>query len=706
MLSAKALTSVASNGLSKATNTDPNNDIMRGISSMVKIGSKIGHDAVGTHKKLKNRSLKKKEQKLTKKQNKLQKKKNKLKQKKPDTRSVKQKIQEKAKQAVKAVGKGVLSFIKFAVGFFGAILIPLLIILFVLVIFLLVFAGGAENNTYILGTYNAEDRYLAEAINAYTEIAYDFNENVLQANSTSDWKKGLENLGIDTSDKKNTPNTITYGDFDGYTAGDYDYEADKLIAFMCAYTYEFSDDNEDIENWKWKDSYKDVLQELFDLEYTFVCKYNDASTWIENSGTGVELFPDSNTFAAITGSGYLSTGTSAGTVATINYSKSSTQFTNVSQYANKYDSDSDKDYNTLYVSLDSGKDGKGNSVSTGEILNYGSTSGIYSKGDYQKTGWTLQMLNWTYNSTGLRGIYFYYTGDPSTYYFYDCSAYPDLHTRGSYSYIMLNGSEFWYSFLISSGDWKTYSNGSYSGSSDGVRYFQMYKYNKECELYTCVVQNMTFEEAIIEYLSSMEDADDRLEFYYTLTGTTTSDTDTDTDTSTTATRGNHQMFTNPVSTDINVLIENGYIYNDYGYDIQEWNTTHCDVANWDESHEGIDIVANEGTNVFAMIDGEITEVNSTAHTITLESTSKISFWYNDDSERNVRITYENVTASVSEGDIVSAGDLIGVTDNYRHCDGCNNPTADCDYLHVSVEIYCFPSYRYVYPIFLIYDNDS
>ncbi len=642
-----------------------------------------------------------------------------------------------AKQIAKAALRTAASFVKFFFGFMAGMIIPLLIIIFVLVIFLLVFIGGAENNTYLVGTYNCSDETIAETIEAYTKIAYDFNENVIKANSTSKWKTGLKNLNIDTSTKKNNPTTITYGSYDEYTAGDYDYDPERLIAFMCAYTYDFTNTDSDTDTdiatdtdieesstgipiWEWKDSYKNVLQALFEVEYMFVCKYNDASTW--QSMSSCTLYPnESDTFAAIT-----SSGTYSESIATISYVHGSSAFSYVSQYARTGASE-DK----LYIALKNGTDSEGNTLWKGEILNYGCDTGIYSTGDFQKTGWTLQLLNTTYN-IGATTIPAFYSVEGDRYYFYTAgsisSAQKYYRTNESYN---IYGD--WVSWVISSTDWSHYIGGT--RNYKGVRYFQKDYYNKECKLYTCVVQKMTFDEAIQTVLGAMDNAEQRISYYLTIMGETTSDTDTDTDSDsptlkaqTTYNRGNHQVITSPLDTDMTTLTEDDSIYNDYGYDVQAWNETHCGVATRQstsgDSHIGIDIEASAGDKVYAMFDGEIIEYNEDIGAITLESNGKINYWYMNDGdgkEYGTRAAYCNVTINsdilqkLKNGETVTvaAGDLLGTVNSNHYCvsDMCGilskseyilNDSVSTDYLHISVEVEILWDWKYVYPSFLIY----
>ena len=60
----------------------------------------------------------------------------------------------------------------------------------------------------------------------------------------------------------------------------YDFDANKLIAFMCAYTYDFTDADDKEQSWSYDDDkFDDILQDLFDKEYSFKYKYINGSYW-------------------------------------------------------------------------------------------------------------------------------------------------------------------------------------------------------------------------------------------------------------------------------------------------------------------------------------------------------------------------------------------------------------------------------------------
>ncbi len=141
----------------------------------------------------------------------------------------------------------------------------------------------------------------------------------------------------------------------------------------------------------------------------------------------------------------------------------------------------------------------------------------------------------------------------------------------------------------------------------------------------------------------------------------------------------------PLNTDFSTLINQGKIYNGYGYDMQEWNSKHCGLF----GHDGIDIEAASGTNVYSMIDGKIDSIDSENHTITVITTENLNYWYDDNNNRSTKIIYTNVTAKfgLQVGNTVNSGDLIGKVDTYKHCyDNISNTSASKNYLHISVYI--------------------
>ena len=147
----------------------------------------------------------------------------------------------------------------------------------------MVFGGGASKNSAILGTYYCNDYDMSRAIESYTNIAYEYNLNLIRCKSKNEWRQGLKNLKVNTDSMDDTPTKYYYGKniIQNYEPV-YDFDANKLIAFMCAYTYDFTDTEDKEQTWKYSDDkFDDILQDLLDKEYSFIYKYINGSYWQE-----------------------------------------------------------------------------------------------------------------------------------------------------------------------------------------------------------------------------------------------------------------------------------------------------------------------------------------------------------------------------------------------------------------------------------------
>lgn len=86
------------------------------------------------------------------------------------------------------------------------------------------------------------------------------------------------------------------------------------------------------------------------------------------------------------------------------------------------------------------------------------------------------------------------------------------------------------------------------------------------------------------------------------------------------------------------------------------------ASTWGPGHRGIDLAATPGQHVLAAAAGRVTHVGVIAGRGTVSVTHL----------GGVRTTYEPVTPLVRRGDMVRAGQVIGVVSGHRasHCAGC------------------------------------
>ena len=139
----------------------------------------------------------------------------------------------------------------------------------------------------------------------------------------------------------------------------------------------------------------------------------------------------------------------------------------------------------------------------------------------------------------------------------------------------------------------------------------------------------------------------------------------------TDTYGLHQMFnSSPLLGDF----IDADIYNNYGYDMVTWGSNHCSNT----IHYGIDITANTGSNVYAVMDAKVDSIDTANHTIVLITANDATFFYEEDKKHTVKVSYTNITvkSGLAVGDTVKTGDCIGKVDNFRHCNMVDNSSAD------------------------------
>lgn len=655
---------------------DPDNDFVKAIDKSARAVNSTGRQVSNVSKRVRHKNADKRQSKLNKKHNKLQDKSCKLKKNKKKKVKRKQKAAKTRKKVTKAVSTALIKFGKFALQLTLAILSPVILILMLFALGMMLFGGGSSNSTYILGTYNCRDYDIACAVEHYTSLANNMNNNIIKAQSSSKWKTGLRGLGVSqaTIDSyEDTPDQFVFGQSDAFPSVPvYDFEADKLIAFMCAYTYPFTDDNAgvgstdngDIVPWTYNSSEHDgVINELFELEYEFKHRYINTSHWVnlpsfESSGY---LYADS------TGITTASNGVKYGFI-----TFSDRVPTALKNFAVE---------NTVYFELQ-----------YGEVINRNRSFG--------KTGYYMQNLNYEYpapNGSVLKSFYSIFH-DPNTgENFFGYMGPNNVPQRKTQLYI----GDYKFDYAVAPRDTKIWTGDQTTGNKQLVRYYRAEEYIKECKLYTTVRRKRTFDQAI-EYMLRHKGGDSRniissrIQFYNTLMAVDKAPDK--------RTYGNHMMFLSPLTTDFAQLQSQGKVYNSHGYDVQGWAMKHCGING---IHNGIDFAAASGSEVKAIISGKIESIDTSKHLLVLQSTSNLDYWYEDKSHAT-KVYYENINPSVSVGDEVKAGDKIGVVDSFKHCfDNQDNTSASKNYLHVGVEIqYDWWVWETVDPQFLFYRSDA
>lgn len=276
---------------------------------------------------------------------------------------------DKFKEGVREIFKFIKNvYVKEAGKIFAILAVIILLILLIVMLITALFGGTSSGGSFTLGTYAAQDYDLSEAEKKYTEIAYNFNQNILKAGDSSDWKKGLKELGADTSGMKDKPDEWIWGNSGkfGYDPN-YDFDCYKLWSFLCAYYYDFDSANGDIKYWSYNSGTETLLQELFDSEYQFEYHYDNTSHWeykncfvskgyysIEGSGVTGEYgyiqikYPDALPFSDFNNDKTIYFNLSNGEVLNYNDGYSATGWYLKNQFVDNYDPNGNK-YGAWYT---------------------------------------------------------------------------------------------------------------------------------------------------------------------------------------------------------------------------------------------------------------------------------------------------------------------------------------------------------------------
>ena len=616
----------------KAVNEDSDNDVMHAVDSVKRRAIDPMMQKVSKPERLQRQQKKRdklshkednKSKRLSRQENRLREK-----QREPPKKRKKRKqtsFSERFKESVKAF----LNFVKNVYEkevkkFFGAVLVPILLILLVFVFIIMIFSSVISGGGFTLGTYAAQDYDLSEAEKYYTKLAWDLNESIVKI-GTDDWKKGLKELGVNTSDYDDTPDTKIWGrspQFD-YVAV-YDFDAYKLWSFLCAYYYDFDAENGDIKYWKFDNDTEKLLDEIFKAEYAFVHYYDNTSRWEEYDSYAFE--------GGIDGSYWLIDSNKV-------YSRKFLPKSNPSVLNGYKDSDG-------YLHINSSL----------EILN--------AQDKNKRTGWFVQDQRYfVTDRSGQKSYPFYSWFDNKEFGRYYGN---DYHPRSYWGFSDTN-QIFW---CVSPQDTLYWRNDLTDTCL--VSYYQANYWKTDCRLYYNVKQKKTFDKVIEDKLKTMSHSDERVQYYNLLMGTDSGEM-----------YGNHQTLKNIFGTE---TVRDYSVVNGFGYDMQEWNSIHCDI---DDLHEGVDFALNKKSKLYAPFDCEITDVDEDNHSIVLRK-DDVQYWYDGNGGTNrdteVYLSNANLKSGLKKGDKLKDGEYFADSTGHQYCDEDYDNNLNADYVHIKVKI--------------------
>lgn len=624
----------------KAVNEDQDNDVLHAIDSAKRRVAEPVKDKVSKPQRLQRQQKKrdrlsdekaKSNKKLNKQENKLNDRhdsyKKRKKKRKPDNKNKKKTVADGFKNIFQFIKNVYEKEVK---KFFGAIAVPVIIILLVFAFVIMIFSSILSGGGFTLGTYAAQDYDLSEAEKYYTELAWNFNEKILTVSNTDKWKDGLAAFGAKKKDLKDDPDTWYWGRSDVYNWDPvYDFDCYKLWSFLCAYYYDFSaSDNGDIKYWKFNSDTEKLLDEIFKAEYEFVYYYDNASRWEELSTYNYWGGGNAQTgrYYRCETAAYIYNGQP------YRYRFKPTAFT--SELAQYRDSEGFICINQEYRVLNPND-------------NYALT-GFYVM-DHRYFSGTQEPFYYFDNSTGK---FFFMQGDVR-------------HDRSFWGW---DGEDAW--FLVSPTDTQIWNYNITDSCMYG--YYEKYYWKTDCRLYYNVRQKKTFDEVIEDKLGSMSDAEERLQYYQLLVGNDSGQM-----------YGNHQTLHNLLSGD---SIRGYSLVNGFGYDIQVWNTRHCAI---DGLHEGIDVAYTKNQALYAPFDCEITDIDEDNHSIVLRK-NDVEYWYDGSGgtkrDTEVYISNANLIGGLEKGDTIKEGEQFATSTGHEYCDEDIDNNTGIDYVHIKVKV--------------------
>lgn len=617
-------------------------------------------------------------------------------------RQTKQSIANTAKDIGRCIGRGVRDIAGKAVvplvliAFCGILLIAPLIGLFQIV----------EGSMFMIGTYNALDDDLSEAEAYYTKLAYDTNDRLIRCGGEYTWKSALQEFGVDTTGYKKPAKFV-------FLPSDYDFDVWKFWSYLCAYLYTEPEDEEaaeetdepsedaGMEMWKFDDQAKQAIELLFKHQYEFTHSYSGSGRWVLNETYTISdymHYTSSNKVNDAAGQVYglfvfdfKPTGLEAfcedrgdGTYWIV-YSLENLEIRNL----NEKDAEGHYTATGWYFKnqLAGLSDSKGNNFPAFYTIG----SGLYSTSVSEGYGFFLKVNGkdyWfprsvTQSAADIApndALYFEYQLQP----WFQTSL--QNMTAGTTNPNTTDwGRSIFYQNVLSNAQGFGYNGHGY------CQYFQMYQWDSQSSLSYGIKQKYTFDQAIENILTGIDA--DLYSYYLILSGGTQTSTGTSIQL-----YGGHQSISSPVGQNVTALAAGNYFLHDYGYDMQGWGTMHCGIAMTHQQHNGVDIVQNAGSPVYAMFGGEITALEDGLIVISAtEKEHQVHLWLNQEETIRARANYSYIQplSELSEGNIVTEGQLIGYTTGQKQCitDGGAlsfntiwSTNGGSDYLHVTVEL--------------------
>ena len=596
----------------KAVNEDQDNDFVHAVDSVKRRVADPVVQKVSKPERL-QREQKKRDSvhdKKLKSDDRLKKQESRLKDKHDSYKQRKHKPKQPNKQAKKTVKETISQAFKYIKNvyekevkkFFGAVAVPILIILLVFAFIIMIFTSVMSGGGFTLGTYAAQDYDLSEAEKYYTKLAYEMNEKILMVSDSDDWKKGLTKFGANKKDLKDKPDNWYWGKSDVYDwEPQWDFDCYKLWSFLCAYYYDFDADNGDIKYWKFKSDTKTLLEEIFNAEYEFVYWYDNKSRWEE-----LDTYNYWGGGSADEGSYY-----------------------RAEQDAYIYD---DEPYRYRFKPI----------AYTSELSQYMDSDGYICITD------NYRVLD-PNNDYALTGFYVrdhrYYAGDSKPFYMYDSdndtfffNAGGTSHDRSFWGW---SGEDAW--FLVSPTD-TTIWNDSITDTCM-YAYYERFYWKTECNLYYNVKQKKTFDEVIEDKLKTLSHKKDRLAYYNLLVGNEDGNT----------MYGNHQTLRNMLPND---SIRDYTLKREFGYEMIGWNQTS------DGLYQGIKVNCSSGETLKAPFDCKITDIDISENKITLRK-DDVEYWYDGTggTKRDTEVTIANaiLLSGFAEGDTLKEGQKFAKT---------------------------------------------